>query len=76
MRGASGQGPAPVVELDGPVVAHRHLRVSTPPQRLATVAILERGCDKGTWAASPCRTSGRPRRSTQACAGSRVGRHD
>ena len=27
------------------------------------------GCDKGTWASPPRRTSGRPRRSAQACAG-------
>ena len=39
MRGASGQGPAPV-ELDGPVVAHRHLPAPRPPQRLAAPAVV------------------------------------
>ena len=99
MRGASGQGPAPV-ELDGPVVAHRHLPAPRPPQPVAAPALiparnialtayppeapraspprgrddLKRGCHKGTWAASPRRTSGRPRRSTQACAAGRVRR--
>ena len=40
MRGASGHGPAPVVELDGPVVAHDHLPAPSPPQRLAALAVV------------------------------------